>query len=65
MFVVVGKQSQRVALLVDELMGQQLVLIRPLRGYLTGIRGVTGCALLGGGDVGMVLDIASIVSAAA
>ncbi len=65
LFVVVGKQSHRVALLVDELMGQQLVLIRPLRGYLTGIRGVTGCALLGGGDVGMVLDIASIVSAAA
>ncbi len=65
LFVVVGKKSQRVALLVDELMGQQLVLIRPLRGYLTGIRGVTGCALLGGGDVGMVLDIGSIVSAAA
>ncbi len=65
LFVVVGKQSQRVALLVDELMGQQLVLIRPLRGYLTGIHGVTGCALLGGGDVGMVLDIANIVSAAA
>ncbi len=61
LFVVVGKQSQRVALLVDELMGQQLVLIRPLRGYLTGIRGVTGCALLGGGDVGMVLDIGQLL----
>ncbi len=65
LFVVIGKQSHRVALLVDELMGQQLVLIRPLRGYLTGIRGVTGCALLGGGDVGMVLDIGSIVNMAA
>jgi two-component system chemotaxis sensor kinase CheA len=64
LFVVIGKQSHRVALLVDELMGQQLVLIRPLRGYLTGIRGVTGCALLGGGDVGMVLDIGSIVNTA-
>lgn len=64
LFVVIGKQSHRVALLVDELMGQQLVLICPLRGYLTGIRGVTGCALLGGGDVGMVLDIGSIVNTA-
>ena len=65
LFVIVGKQTQRVALPVDELMGQQLVLIRPLRGYLSGIQGVTGCALLGGGDVGMVLDIANIVRAAA
>ncbi len=62
LFVVVGKQSQRLALQVDELMGQQLVLIRPLRGYLTGIRGVTGCALLGGGDVGMVLDIGGLLN---
>ena len=62
LFVVVGKKSQRVALLVDELMGQQLVLIRPLRGYLTGIRGVTGCALLGGGEVGMVLDIGRLLN---
>jgi two-component system chemotaxis sensor kinase CheA len=62
LFVVVGKRSQRVALMVDELMGQQLVLIRPLRGYLTGIRGVTGCALLGGGEVGMVLDIGRLLN---
>jgi len=62
LFVVVGKQSQRIALLVDELMGQQLVLIRPLQGYLTGIHGVTGCALLGGGDVGMVLDIGRLLN---
>lgn len=62
LFVVVGKQSQRIALLVDELMGQQLVLIRPLRGYLAGIHGVTGCALLGGGDVGMVLDIGRLLN---
>ena len=62
LFVVVRKQSQRAALLVDELMGQQLVLIRPLRGFLAGIHGVTGCALLGGGDVGMVLDIGRLLN---
>ena len=62
LFVVVGKQSKRVGLMVDELLGQQLVLIRPLRGYLTGIRGVTGCALLGGGEVGMVLDIGRLLN---
>lgn len=58
LFVVVGDTRQRkTALQVDELMGQQQVLIRPLQGYLTGIRGVSGCALLGNGDVGLVLDM--------
>lgn len=64
LFVVVGNQSQRSALSVDELLGQQVVLIRPLRGYLSGIRGVTGCALLGGGEVGMVLDMGHVLSLA-
>ncbi len=62
LFVVVGKDGQRTALSVDELIGQQQVLIRPLHGYLSGIRGVTGCALLGSGDVGMVLDMSYVLS---
>jgi two-component system chemotaxis sensor kinase CheA len=57
LFVVASRSSLRVALSVDELIGQQMVLIRPLQGYLSGIRGVTGCALLGSGGVGMVLDM--------
>ncbi len=62
LFVVVGKEGQRTALSVDELIGQQQVLIRPLQGYLSGIRGVMGCALLGSGDVGMVLDMGYVLS---
>lgn len=62
LFVVVGKNGQRTAVSVDELIGQQQVLIRPLQGYLSGIRGVTGCALLGSGDVGMVLDMGYVLS---
>ncbi|TRW93120.1 hypothetical protein EKO24_013495 [Candidatus Methylobacter oryzae] len=62
LFVVVGKEGRRAALSVDELIGQQQVLIRPLQGYLSGIRGVTGCALLGSGDVGMVLDVGYVLN---
>ena len=62
LFVIVGKNNQRMALSVDELIGQQQVLIRPLLGHLSGIRGVTGCALLGSGDVGMVLDMGYVLN---
>lgn len=62
LFVVVGSTHKRVAIAVDELIGQQQILIRPLQGYLARIRGVTGCALLGSGDVGMVLNIGYIIA---
>lgn len=61
LFVVAGQGERRVALAIDELVGQQMVFRRPLKGYLSGIRGVTGCALLGSGSVGMVLDVRALV----
>ncbi|QFY43297.1 hypothetical protein F6R98_12275 [Candidatus Methylospira mobilis] len=64
LFVVVGGHGQSTALAVDELIGQQQVLIRPLEGYLSSIRGATGCALLGSGDVGIVLDMSLLLEQA-
>ncbi len=55
--IVVGKKQQCIAIKVNELIGQYNVLSRPLQGYLSHIRGVTGCTLLGSGEVGLVLDI--------
>ncbi|MEY4985064.1 MAG: hypothetical protein RIR62_3330, partial [Pseudomonadota bacterium] len=55
-YVVVGAQGRSVAVPVDELIGQQLVLLRPLKGVLSGLKNMTGIALLAGGDVGMVVS---------
>ncbi|AWB49690.1 chemotaxis protein CheA [Gemmobacter aquarius] len=55
-YVVVGAQGRSVAVPVDELIGQQLVLLRPLRGVLSRVQNMTGIALLAGGDVGMVVS---------
>jgi chemotaxis protein histidine kinase CheA len=57
LFVVVANRQYRTAIAVDELVGQQQVLIRPLQGFLSGMKGVNGCALLASGDVGMLLDM--------
>lgn len=54
--VVLGREGESVAVPVDEVVGQQLVLLRPLRGVLARLPGVTGVALLAGGEVGMVLS---------
>ena len=61
LYVIVRGEKQRLAIVVDELIGQQQVLIRPLQGYLSSIRGVTGCALLASGEVGLLLDISHLL----
>ncbi|SNX67789.1 two-component system chemotaxis sensor kinase CheA [Cereibacter ovatus] len=55
-FVILGNAGRSVAIPVDELVGQQLVLLRLLRGVLSRLNHLTGLALLAGGDVGMVLS---------
>ncbi|REC58349.1 hypothetical protein DRV84_01920 [Rhodosalinus sediminis] len=61
LFLIVRHAERSVALRVEEIVGQQVVLVRPMRGALAGVRGVTGCALLGNGDVGLALAVPSLV----
>ncbi|NVO26349.1 chemotaxis protein CheA [Donghicola sp. C2-DW-16] len=63
LYVIVRYGEIRRAIPVDELLGQQLVLLRPLRGVLSSMRDLSGIAILTGGDVGMVLSVSSFASA--
>lgn len=62
-FVIVRNEEFQMAIPVDELMGQQLVLLRPLRGVLSRMRHLSGVALLAGGEVGMVLAVNRVLAA--
>lgn len=56
--VVVVVQTARgaLALPVDELIGNQQVMLKPLRGLLSNIRAAAGCGMLRTGDVAVALD---------
>jgi len=54
--VVAGEASRRVALLVDELVGQQQFVVKALTGLTSRVPGVTGGSVLGDGTVGLILD---------
>ena len=58
--MIIEKDPQSVALEVDELIGRQSVLVRPLSRTLGSLRNTIGCALLGEGEVGMVLDLEAL-----
>lgn len=59
--VVVRKGEQRWGLVVDQLVGQQEIVIKPLGNLLAGIPGVAGATILGNGQVSIILDVNSLV----
>ena len=61
--MVVGDGHDRVAILVDELLGQQQVVAKPLGDAIGRVRGLTGGAILGDGRVGLILDVDELVVA--
>ena len=60
--VIVESGLDVVALLVDELLGQQQTVVKPLSSYLSGAKAVSGCTILGTGEVSLILDIPSLIS---
>lgn len=54
--VLVQTTNGAVALPVDELIGNQQVMLKPLRGALAGIRAGASCGMLRTGDVAIALD---------
>jgi len=60
--VVVENQERRNCLLVDELVGQDEVVIKSLGGWLKNVKGVAGSVIMGDGRVGLILDVAGIFS---
>ena len=48
------------ALMVDELTGKQEVVLKSLGEMMKDVKGLTGCAILGDGRVGMILDVEAL-----
>lgn len=59
--VVVGLAQERLGIAVDELVGQQDVVVKPLGALLSGIRGVAGATDLGNRRTVLVLDVGAIL----
>ncbi len=59
--VVVKKGERQVGFVVDSLIGQQEIVIKPLGKYLTNIHMIAGATILGNGEVALILDINTLV----
>ena len=59
--VVVEAEGSRVALLVDELLGQQQVVVKNLESNYKKVPNVSGATILGDGKVALILDTGALV----
>ncbi len=62
--VVVGLAEKRLGLMVDQLMGQQDIVIKPIGEVLKNIRGIAGATELGTNQTVLVLDVGAILDEA-
>jgi two-component system chemotaxis sensor kinase CheA len=54
--VIVRKGNKTVGLVVDEVIGQQEVVLKSLGGYLTNLYAISGATILGNGEVALIID---------
>ncbi len=62
--VVAGEADRRVGIVVDELLGQQDIVIKSLGETFKGVRGVAGAADLGDQQTILILDVGGIIAEA-
>ncbi len=59
--VVVGLAQERLGIAVDDLVGQQDIVVKPLGRVLQGVRGISGATDLGNRRTVLVLDVGAII----
>jgi two-component system, chemotaxis family, sensor kinase CheA len=60
--IIVHCETRKIGLVVDELIGQQQVVIKSLADSFKQVSGVSGAAILGDGRVGLILDPTGILN---
>lgn len=58
--VIVKKGEKEAGLIIDELLGQQEIVIKSLGKYLSNVKNIAGATVLGNGRISLILDINSL-----
>ncbi len=62
--VIVEYQGDRLCLFVDEVIGQIQTVIKGLPDYMGSVQGLSGCCIMGDGEVCLILDVGSLIKKA-
>ena len=60
MLVVVEGDNEKVGIVVDDLLGQQQVVIKSLEQNYKRVTGISGATILGDGTVALIIDVSDV-----
>ncbi|MFV1992314.1 MAG: chemotaxis protein CheA [Acidiferrobacterales bacterium] len=60
--IIVEAESKKIGLLVDEIVGQQQVVVKSLETHYKRVEGVATATILGDGEVALILDISTLTN---
>jgi two-component system chemotaxis sensor kinase CheA len=60
--VIVGSEDKKIGLMVDALIGEEDVVIKPLKDQYSASAGIAGATILGDGTVSLIIDVAQLLN---
>jgi len=57
LFVIVESDNERIGIMIDDLVGQQQIVIKSIDHFITDSRAISGATILGDGRVALIVDI--------
>ncbi len=54
-------EDRKICLLVDRLVGEQEIVVKPIPSYIKKVKGLSGCTQLGDGSIALILDAPGLV----
>lgn len=61
MMVIVEVDGRSIAIFVEELIGKQEIVVKPIPSYIKKVKGLSGCTQLGDGSIALILDVAGLI----
>lgn len=53
--------GRSIAIFVEELIGKQEIVVKPIPSYIKKVKGLSGCTQLGDGSIALILDVAGLI----
>lgn len=59
--VVLEHEGKQVCVLIDKLVREQEIVVKPIPSYVKKVKGISGCTQLGDGSIALILDIGGMI----
>ena len=54
-------EGRTLCVLIDELIGTQEIVVKPIPSYVKKVPGISGCTQLGDGSIALILDVSGLM----